>query len=59
LPASKDAQQSADRPGRHAADSGEHGLAQRYLTQFLAYARHAGDPALAAEILAAQAHQAL
>jgi hypothetical protein len=42
-----------------AYDSDEHGLAQRYLTQALAYARHAGDPALAAEILAAQAHQAL
>jgi len=42
-----------------AYDSGEHGVAQRYLTQALAYARHADDPALAAEILAAQAHQAL
>jgi tetratricopeptide (TPR) repeat protein len=42
-----------------AYDSGEHGLAQRYLTQALAYARHADDPALAAEVLAAQAHQAL
>lgn len=42
-----------------AYDSDEHGLAQRYLTQALAYARHAGDSALAAEILAAQAHQAL
>jgi hypothetical protein len=42
-----------------AYDSDEHGLAQRYLTQALAYARHAGDAALAAEILAAQAHQAL
>jgi hypothetical protein len=42
-----------------AYDSGEHGLAQRYLTQAVAYARHADDPALAAEILAAQAHQAL
>jgi tetratricopeptide (TPR) repeat protein len=42
-----------------AYDSDEHGLAQRYLTQALAYARHADDPALAAEILAAQAHQAL
>jgi hypothetical protein len=42
-----------------AYDSGEHGLAQRYLTQAMAYARHADDPALAAEILAAQAHQAL
>ena len=42
-----------------AYDSDEHGIAQRYLTQALAYARHAGDPALAAEILAAQAHQAL
>lgn len=40
-------------------DSGEHGVAQRYLTQALAYARHAGDHALGAEILAAQAHQAL
>ncbi len=40
-------------------DSDEHGVAQRYLTQALAYARHADDPALAAEILAAQAHQAL
>jgi len=42
-----------------AYDSDEHGVAQRYLTQALAYARHADDPALAAEILAAQAHQAL
>ncbi len=42
-----------------AYDSDEHGVAQRYLTQALAYARHAADPALAAEILAAQAHQAL
>jgi hypothetical protein len=42
-----------------AYDSDEHGLAQRYLTQALAYARHAGDASLAAEILAAQAHQAL
>ena len=42
-----------------AYDSDEHGLAQRYLTQALAYARHANDHALAAEILAAQAHQAL
>ena len=42
-----------------AYDSGEHGLAQRYLTQALAYARHSNDHALAAEILAAQAHQAL
>jgi len=31
----------------------EHGLAQRYLTQALAYARHADDPVLAAEVLAA------
>jgi hypothetical protein len=42
-----------------AYDSGEHGVAQRYLTQALAYARHADDSALAAEVLAAQAHQAL
>ncbi len=42
-----------------AYDSGEHGVARRYLTQALAYARHAGDHALGAEILAAQAHQAL
>ena len=42
-----------------AYDSDEHGIAQRYLTQALAYARHADDNALAAEILAAQAHQAL
>ena len=42
-----------------AYDSDEHGLAQRYLTQALAYARHGGDHALAAEVLAAQAHQAL
>lgn len=42
-----------------AYDSDEHGLAPRHLTQALAYARHAGDQALAAEILAAQAHQAL
>ncbi len=40
-------------------DSDQHGLAQRYLTQALALARHADDPALAAETLAAQAHQAL
>ena len=30
-----------------AYDSDEHGVAQRYLTQALAYARHADDPALA------------
>lgn len=42
-----------------AYDCGEHGIAQRYLTQALAYARHADDHALGAEILAAQAHQAL
>ena len=42
-----------------AYDSGEHGVAQRYLTQALACARHAGDHALGAEILAAQAHQAV
>jgi hypothetical protein len=42
-----------------AYDSDEQGIAQRYLIQALAYARHANDPALAAEILAAQAHQAL
>jgi hypothetical protein len=42
-----------------AYDSDQHGIAQRYLTQALAYARHAGDDALAAEVLAAQAHQAL
>src|ERR1700722_15019645 len=42
-----------------AYDSDEHGLAQRYLTQALAYSRHADDHALAAGILAAQAHQAL
>jgi hypothetical protein len=42
-----------------AYDSDEHGLAQRYLTQALAYSRHADDHALAAEVLAAQAHQAL
>ena len=42
-----------------AHDSGEHVVAQRYLTQALAYARHAGDHGLGAEILAAQAHQAL
>jgi len=29
-----------------AYDSDEHGVAQRYLTQALAYARHADDPAL-------------
>lgn len=39
-----------------AYDGGEHGLAQRYLTQALAYAGHADDPALAAEVLVAQAH---
>jgi tetratricopeptide (TPR) repeat protein len=32
-----------------AYDSGEHGVAQRYLTQALAYARHADDHALGAE----------
>jgi hypothetical protein len=42
-----------------AYDSGQHGLAQRYLIQALAYARHADDAGLAAETLAAQAHQAL
>ena len=42
-----------------AYDNDEHGLAQRYLTQALAYARHAADAGLAAEVLAAQAHQAL
>jgi hypothetical protein len=42
-----------------AYDSDDQGIAQRYLIQALAYARHANDPALAAEILAAQAHQAL
>jgi len=42
-----------------AYDSDEHALAQRYLTQALACARHAGDAALAAETLAAQAHQSL
>jgi hypothetical protein len=42
-----------------AYDTDEHGLAQRYLTQALAYARHADDSALAAEVLAAQAHQAV
>jgi hypothetical protein len=42
-----------------AYDSDQHGLAQRYLTQALAFARHADDAALAAETLAAQAHQAL
>src|SRR6202034_70131 len=42
-----------------AYDSDEHGLAQRYLTQALAYSRHASDHALAAEVLAGQAHQAL
>jgi hypothetical protein len=42
-----------------AYDCGEHGVAQRYLTLALAYARHADDHALGAEILAAQAHQAL
>lgn len=36
-----------------AYDRGEHGVAQRYLTQALACARHAGDHALSAEILAA------
>jgi hypothetical protein len=33
-----------------AYDSDEHGLAQRYLTQALAYSRHASDHALAAEV---------
>jgi hypothetical protein len=45
--------------GWAAYDSAQHGLAQRYLTQGLAYARHADDAGLAAEVLAAQAHQAL
>jgi hypothetical protein len=45
--------------GWAAYDSDQHGLAQRYLTQALAYARHANDAGLAGEVLAAQAHQAL
>jgi hypothetical protein len=45
--------------GWAAYDSDQHGLAQRYLTQALAYARHADDAGLGAEVLAAQAHQAL
>jgi hypothetical protein len=46
-------------PAWVAYDSDEHGLAQRYLTRALAYSRHASDNALAAEILAGQAHQVL
>lgn len=45
--------------GWMAYDSGLHGLAQRYLTQALNFARHAGDDGLGGEILAAHAHQAV
>jgi hypothetical protein len=45
--------------GLVAYDSNEHGLAQRYPTHVLACSRRAGDHAPAAEVLAAQAHQAL
>ncbi|WP_280448462.1 hypothetical protein [Nocardia brasiliensis] len=44
--------------GWAAYDLEEHGLAQRYLIQALRMSRAAGDPALAAEILAAMSHQA-
>jgi hypothetical protein len=45
--------------GWMAYDSGLHGLAQRYLTQALSFARYAGDDGLGGEILAAHAHQAV
>ncbi|NJC72635.1 helix-turn-helix transcriptional regulator [Planosporangium thailandense] len=44
--------------GWMAYDSGEHGVAQRYLTHALDLARSAGDRPLGAEILAAMSHQA-
>lgn len=45
--------------GWMAYDSGLHGHAQRYLTQALDLARHAGAAALGGEILAAKAQQAV
>lgn len=45
--------------GWMAYDSGLHGHAQRYLTLALSFAQHAGNAGLGAEILAAQAHQAV
>jgi hypothetical protein len=45
--------------GWMAYDTGLHGHAQRYLTLALSFARHAADDGLGAEILAAQAHQAV
>jgi tetratricopeptide (TPR) repeat protein len=45
--------------GWMAYDTGLHGHAQRYLTLALSFARHAADDGLGAEILAAQAQQAV
>lgn len=45
--------------GWMAYDAGLHGHAQRYLTQALGFARHAGDEGIGGEILAALAHQAV
>jgi hypothetical protein len=45
--------------GWMAYDCGLHGHAQRYLTLALSFAYHAGSAGLGAEILAAQAHQAV
>ena len=45
--------------GWMAYDAGLHGHAQRYLTLALSFARHAGNSGLGAEVLAAQAHQAV
>lgn len=45
--------------GWMAYDAGLHGHAQRYLTLALSFARHAGNAGLGAEVLAAQAHQAV
>lgn len=45
--------------GWMAYDAALHGHAQRYLGLALSFARHAGDDGLGAEILAAQAHQAV
>lgn len=45
--------------GWMAYDCGLHGHAQRYLTLALSFAHHAGSAGLGAEILAAQAHQAV
>jgi hypothetical protein len=45
--------------GWMAYDAGLHGHAQRYLTVALSFAHHAGNDGLGAEVLAAQAHQAV